>query len=937
MLGNISISNQYSNNPKNYTYGFTSQEVTSLEHLSELANKFAISTPNYSDGHRNNKNILAGSHYILIDCDEPYQAERIETKIQAYNYVKVPSQSNLHYPYKYHFIIPTQKELSTNLNIFKYQVNMFFNQAGITSEDIDISGSFDIVRQFAPAVVDKYISEKDSFFYGLTEDESEELTVVNDTGLNVPIIENIPEDYINITRTSVTPDKLIDSVNTDLNTLETIKDNILDRSKSIYYQGIKVSIDDVEAMIFKTITESSHQYISGFGCPCCNQAHTDKPSKPYGFAFINTLGNITIKCTGNACRDNPYYTIPLKFDELVSTQIPTEPQHKIQAKEFQNIWETKLLNISNNNLLINWEQNFSAFDKVIANNRLNLSPEKIVIPSQTGSGKSQQIIAQAISLADSNTLSLIVVLRTSDCDVIAKQIQDGTSKDYVAVYHTNQLTEDVSLANRTNIDKYKCLVITHSMFLNHQTLTDNRDFIVIDEAINAINHIEISNSDLITLNKIYKSKKLNSATTQIIEGLTEALSDVSNKLDNNKLKELWGDNGLSIQIDVPDRVCYDVLDGLDFIKIKLSVSGTEIQNKAIGNRLFDLLDSLPYLSKNWCYVSKSANDIKLNTALEIIPNKSIVIMDATASVNSVYKLHSRYKKNLIILPRIDCRNYQNVILYKTKAISTGRNTITNNVNGYIKSLADNVIKDLQLNDKILVVSFKEVLPELKSYFDGYDIYCDNWGNLTGTNKYNHCNKIYLFGLNHKPMEVIRNNHTLAKGFNTSFLDNADNKQEVQMLKISDLTAEVLQAINRIKCRNTIDIKGNCEPCEVYLTLPNNSSEESHLMLDFISREMFSIQIKDWDFIKDNEVILERHNLCECYLETLDYMLTKQEEVKHDNVLYKANISNEQFRKHIKKHITYIKVIASKYTTYEKPRIDRYGRLKKSKDLFYIAK
>lgn len=68
---------QIHDKPKVYTFGFNQKTTESLEQLAETANRYAISGPSYQDGHRSNGNIINGSNLILIDCDEPGQAEAV--------------------------------------------------------------------------------------------------------------------------------------------------------------------------------------------------------------------------------------------------------------------------------------------------------------------------------------------------------------------------------------------------------------------------------------------------------------------------------------------------------------------------------------------------------------------------------------------------------------------------------------------------------------------------------------------------------------------------------------------------------------------------------------------------------------------------------------------------------------------------------------------
>lgn len=54
--------------------------MTNKELLTKM-NRFSISGPVYKKGHRKTENLLKGSYFILIDCDEPGQAEIVESKL----------------------------------------------------------------------------------------------------------------------------------------------------------------------------------------------------------------------------------------------------------------------------------------------------------------------------------------------------------------------------------------------------------------------------------------------------------------------------------------------------------------------------------------------------------------------------------------------------------------------------------------------------------------------------------------------------------------------------------------------------------------------------------------------------------------------------------------------------------------------------------------
>jgi hypothetical protein len=61
-----------------------------------------------------------------------------------------------------------------------------------------------------------------------------------------------------------------------------------------------------------------------------------------------------------------------------------------------------------------------------------------------------------------------------------------------------------------------------------------------------------------------------------------------------------------------------------------------------------------------------------------------------------------------------------------------------------------------------------------------------------------------------------------------------------------MASDIVQAINRIRCRRVIDTKGNCPPAEVFILLPSDASE-AQTILDSIKNLMPGVVIKPWDF------------------------------------------------------------------------------------------
>jgi hypothetical protein len=124
----------------------------------------------------------------------------------------------------------------------------------------------------------------------------------------------------------------------------------------------------------------------------------------------------------------------------------------------------------------------------------------------------------------------------------------------------------------------------------------------------------------------------------------------------------------------------------------------------------------------------------------------------------------------------------------------------------------------------------------------------HYGNVDGKNHWNDCNKFLLMGL---PYRKPHHTANLLLGIR-EIEDREDYMSKDSTRKLRDVlhrkavTADVIQAINRVRCRRTVDVEGNCLPVEGYLTLPRDKTGED--ILSAIREEMPDVVIiehHDW--------------------------------------------------------------------------------------------
>ncbi|MCK5847939.1 MAG: DEAD/DEAH box helicase family protein, partial [Caldisericia bacterium] len=613
-------------------------------------------------------------------------------------------------------------------------------------------------------------------------------------------------------------------------------------------------------------------------------------------------------------------------------------------------WETNLNNISSPALQTNWEQNFDAFDEIILRNSKDRPSMKICCPSPTGSGKTQQIIAKAIDLFGTKTGTLIVTMRTEDADLIAKQIMDSTSEDYVAVFHSKDVSVD-SVRKAENHDEAQCLIITHEKFRRQEkTITVNRDFIAIDEAIDVISHYQIDQINIEGMIKIleqkqnleYKGKKEKMLASEL--DLLKSILDVQFGAIREQPHSFHGAKPSEDTIRMaalPEMQFTQAKKLFELKSVKPSAILTGYQNdnidSAVKKNMTTICENLKYFFTQFSFMAKNGYQTSWSIASELIPGKSLVVMDATASVNKAYDFYMKYQpERLKILPAIECRNYSNVTIH-TARTATGRNTILGKEKDEnekvkkesAKTIVNAVMESTKPGDDVLVVTFNELEPTVITYAESIDdrrIRVDHWGNLTGTNKYNTCNKIIIYGLNHKPGEKQRSMHALIKSPEMALLHTEENTMEFNELVRSDIVAEVIQAINRGLCRNVIDSDGNCEPTDVYLTLPAHYGSATEMMIA-IKSEMHDIKEAEWTVAKEDNKTLVRTSFLESFILQLNVLLdSKAFDVKLQDVLDALSVDRKQWRDHIKGHKNFSSALdASEFGMEMRHRVDRRGK------------
>ena len=567
------------------------------------------------------------------------------------------------------------------------------------------------------------------------------------------------------------------------------------------------------------------------------------------------------------------------------------------VQRMESHWINELNNVPNKALKDSWHQIAETFEYHIHNHDY---PEKAkkwtVLSPPTGAGKSESIVVYGAMLSsrakDDHPAMLVVTRLIDDCNMMAERINKFGERDTAIAYHS-----DVS--NKINLNELRnwpVVVITHRAyemaldFLGHEgrieqtwpyfheydrnghlpqgstkeypdqnPFVSRRRLVVIDECLDIVDHYAVSLEGLRqTLGEIPKSiRDKYEPDIMAIEDLIELFEEIDRRTKGEQPNErmllqkpLEVKNKNGEIISHPDLS--KLIEALRIIRFDRQIGKDDLlECERLRRRHESRLKSLHYLFRSWASYSKHSIDHQFNTARLLVPEgiKGCVVMDATASTNVVYELHSDSYR---IKPPAGSRNYSNVTLHVSRGHRVGKTYM----NKESKTLSNQLIYDLnnRLKDRnVLIVTHKKVEPLLKRFDTTFILTTGHWGKIDGSNQWQHCDTVVIFGIPYLPktwtsnifmaLQGAQDTEWLQDGNARTFGKHADIRQALELGMIS---TSIIQAINRVRCRKTIDDHGNCKRTDVYIMLTGTELDKA--ILKDIIRMMPEIVIKnDWDY------------------------------------------------------------------------------------------
>jgi len=570
----------------------------------------------------------------------------------------------------------------------------------------------------------------------------------------------------------------------------------------------------------------------------------------------------------------------------MDTPLLVSPLHF--AEEMEAHW-VRLGNTPSDPLRDLWRTMGSAFGKAILSfdktTPFDPVPTWTVLNPPTGTGKSQGTCVYASLVAKGNRRRspgvapvgvLIVTREITEADGLAAQINELAGFPCAVAKHSE------SKLSREEVRAADVLVVTHAayvMALENFTVGSRwhdmiewqahgaedggrRRLTVIDESLsNVVEGHSITSEDIRQVLAFVNAEMKQEFSPQVAAlQETERVLDriavaVKRNPESSSQKIVWRgvEDG---RIEFPESLSMAPLrERMKTLRYDLltmhRVSPLDQQRKA---RLVDeTLAAVESILSRWAYYARKGNDHSLNSSRLLIPEDlpAPVVLDATASQQMLWGL---MEDRAVVQPIPQgTRQYRNVTLHVARARSIGKTKMREAARVRLPRVLGDLQQRIGKDRKVFLCCHKSIkhiavafAPEFASYGVG------TWGAVDGKNGWKDCDTAVIVGLPYKDSVWSTNMFFATQGLQPNeWMDSPAWKQHTDVhreMQTSQITVEVVQAINRVQCRKVIDAEGNCPETDVFIILPSDKTGDA--MLENLKVEMPGLRVTEWDFQLD---------------------------------------------------------------------------------------
>ena len=513
-------------------------------------------------------------------------------------------------------------------------------------------------------------------------------------------------------------------------------------------------------------------------------------------------------------------------------------------------------------ILDGFTQYGAAYNDCVYLNSLGESIQ-IVIPAATGTGKSVSASLYLSQIAKMGMSGLLVVSEVSVAIEAAEIINSLAGEEVAGVYHAISYKNPTQDLWHPINDLPRIAIITHAMFIQRSDSGKDiealrtyngrqRDIIIIDERIDLIKRMSFGTEEVVDAVAILKRDKN-------LHGYARILTDFNDVLFITKTNGTYITNSKSKQtFSYLREDLMTLLGGLEAGNFNLMsrMRGKRRNPDSDRANIKDLLRRIIYVIDGRYTQTVEGSNVVCHREENLSGMfGSVVVLDATSQVNPEYDYRAINNHNIMMFNRITSRNYSNVTLNicslnGPKQSKTAIYTNPKRHNKHIEIILcylKVIDAILTPGDKLLVVTYKDVVPlfaEHNPYKDQVEFI--HWGSkdARGSNAFKDYNKAMVIGWYRKPFHSYVSSVMAINPFDQYVSSTGSVWSDANHLKDMLIVDDMIQFFNRVRCRNAIDNKGNCDPVKLYCFTGGNKPMDE-VIRSSIESEMPNIVISDW--------------------------------------------------------------------------------------------
>lgn len=539
-------------------------------------------------------------------------------------------------------------------------------------------------------------------------------------------------------------------------------------------------------------------------------------------------------------------------------------------------WTAQYQNVPSEPLRKLWATMANTYQEAIIDTAAGVAPKWRVLWPPTGSGKTLGAKVYAALQTEQNATAaglkkpvgiLVVTRLIAQADEMVSAINALAGRRVAVADHTGYR------ATNEQLSEHDVLVITHQAYVNAtQTLTNTRDgkwarltnwrggrrlLTIVDEAL--CNVVEESQVKADRLSQAigfipHELRATYAAEVQALEGLYVAIGHHAG------VSEAFG-GGACMAWPTGGSHALVSLGGMRADMLKLPYDrymGKDDANdrKRMAARIDKTLAAAEAVLDQHAYFALKGAEPTLNSSALLVPLDAPgpVVLDATAREDFIYKLME--DRALIIPTPAGVRDYGTVTLHVAwTGTGTGKDAMRTRAKTRFPRLIEDLTQRVGSERKLFFCVHKQVEHEIPepAQLPFAKTVTAHWGAVDGSNAYADCDVAVIFGLPFRDAVTWPTNVFFAlQGVQgDEWLDNPTWKGQVNLrehMVRRQLSASIIQAINRICCRHVTDGRGGCPTADVFIMLPSGDRGED--ILAAIRREMPGLAVVDWPFDPD---------------------------------------------------------------------------------------